>query len=81
MSSYPYGNVPLGQPPLRQSDLDEDSSRYDHSHAAPSDDFLRHTWITWSSMFYVMAGFNLLVHMSVIFSRRARRKAFNLYLM
>lgn len=70
----------LGTPTLRISELDENSSRYDKMLAAPSDDELHKMWIGWSVAFFVTSSFNLLVFLSVVFTRRLRKSPFNKYL-
>ena len=74
------GELPLGRPALRQWELTEDSSRYDRNRAAPADEVLRRVWISWSTLYFVFAFFNLIVLLGTISSRRVRRKPFNLYL-
>ena len=79
---YPY-NVAgshLGKPPLRQWDLNENSTQWDISHAAPSDAFLERTWTVWSVLFFVFSLFNLLVLWSIVREPLVRSRVFNQYL-
>lgn len=51
-----FGNqkkASLDEPPLRHWGLHENSTKWDISHAAPSDSFLERTWTAWSTLFFV----------------------------
>lgn len=79
---YPY-NVAgshLGEPPLRQWDLNENSTQWDISHAAPADSFLERTWTAWSVIFFLFSLFNLLVLWSILRKPVVRSRVFNQYL-
>lgn len=73
-------DVPLGQPPIRNWELNSNSTRYDHLVAAPSDTDLRRMWILWSTLQIIVVIFVASVFTAVLVSRRARRNPFNIYL-
>lgn len=71
----------LGQPSIRLSDLNDNSTRWDRMRAAPSDDKLHQMWIGWSTAFFLSSMFNLIVFMAIALSKRARKSPFNKYLL
>ena len=79
MSSHDR-DVPLGQPPLRQWELDSSSTRYDKLVAAPSDHDLRLIWSMWVGIQGVLSIFVATVFVSILRSKQARRNPFNVYL-
>lgn len=70
----------LIEPPLRTWELNETSSRYDRSFAAPSQETLRIMWYIWAVVFFVFSMVILIVFQAMIRSKKVRRKPFNLYL-
>ena len=73
-------DVPLGQPVLRFSDLNENSTRYDYLAAAPDDDELVKMWIAIGTTSAVVAVWVGVIFSSVLCSKKARSLSFNLYL-
>lgn len=72
--------VPLGQPVLRYSDLNENSTRYDYLAAAPSDEDLVKMWISTGSVSAICAVSVAIVLTSIFLSKKARNLSFNIYL-
>ena len=70
----------LGQPVLRYSELNENSTRYDYLVAAPSDDDLVKMWTTTGSVSVFVTIFVAVVFTSVLLSKKTRQLSFNLYL-
>jgi hypothetical protein len=70
----------LGRPPLRQWELTSNSTRYDQSVAAPSDEEMHVMWSMWSAIFFLYSTVVVTVFLGVIFSRRVRENSFNVYL-
>lgn len=67
-------------PVIRIDELTDDSSRYEHFSAAPPDEELVKYWYSWVALAFINGFFSLLVFLSIVANRRARRKPFNLYL-
>lgn len=61
-------------------ELNENSTRIEVFAAAPSDDFLIQAWWSWVAVGFLVGIFSLIVGVSIITSRNARRNSFNLYL-
>mmetsp|Transcript_31671 Transcript_31671/g.64435 ORF Transcript_31671/g.64435 Transcript_31671/m.64435 type:complete len:525 (+) Transcript_31671:325-1899(+) len=74
-------DVPLGQPVLRFSDLNENSTRYDYLAAAPSDDDLVKMWIAIGTTSVVVSVWVGIIFSGIACSRKARALTFNLYLL
>lgn len=75
-----YDTTPLNVPPLRTWDLNENSTRYDHIVAAPSDEALVRMWAIWSALTFLVSVFVLIVFLGILSDTKARRSSFNLYL-
>ena len=73
-------HVPLGQPTIREWELNSDSTRYDRLQAAPSDSDLVIMWSLWSPISAIIGIFVLLVLLSIVSKRKIRSNPFNLYL-
>jgi hypothetical protein len=73
--------IPLGQPTLREWELDSSSTRYDRLRAAPSDDALFTMWLIWAVMTFLAFAFLGTIMLSILLSRRARKNPFNIYLL
>jgi hypothetical protein len=68
-------------PPLRQWELNENSTRYEKNLAAPSDEQLTHYWWAWGSVALAAGIFTLVIFLSVITAApRIRKQSFNVYL-
>jgi len=72
--------VPLGQPVLRYSELNEDSTRYDYLVAAPSDNDLVKMWVSTGSVSVFVAIVVAVIFASILLSKKTRKLSFNLYL-
>jgi len=75
-SSYTNKAVPL----LRDWELNETSTRYEHNLAAPSDGHLEGFWWAWGGVALLAGLFTLTVFLGIVLSKQARRQSFNLYL-
>jgi hypothetical protein len=73
--------IPLGQPALREWELDSSSTRYDRLIAAPSDDALFTMWVIWAGIAFLAFAFLGTIMLSILLSRRARQNPFNIYLL
>jgi hypothetical protein len=73
-------DVPLGQPPLRVWELNENSTRYDHMIAAPSDGQLHFMWILWSVIFSLIAVYVGFIFLAIVLNQRVRKSPYNCYL-
>mmetsp|Transcript_2943 Transcript_2943/g.4985 ORF Transcript_2943/g.4985 Transcript_2943/m.4985 type:complete len:522 (-) Transcript_2943:87-1652(-) len=73
-------DVALGQPVLRFADLNDNSTRYDHLVAAPSDDDLVKAWVAIGTTSVAVSVWVGIVLLSVLLSRNVRAKPFNWYL-
>jgi hypothetical protein len=71
---------PLGQPIIRQWEINENATRYERLQAAPSDDSLMIMWTSWSWISGAVAIFISLVLVAILVNRKARSNPFNLYL-
>ena len=80
LGSIGYEDVPLGQPTVRQWEIDGNATRYDRLQAAPSDDDLVIMWSLWSVISGLIGLFVFLVLLSIVMNRKARENPFNLYL-
>ena len=67
-------------PGLRQDQLNEDSSRYDHVVAAPADEELLKSWYIWAALAFANGMFSFLVCLSIVMNKKLRERPFNLYL-
>lgn len=74
-------DVPLGQPVLRFSDLNENSTRYDYLAAAPSDDDLVKMWIAIGTTSVAVSVWVGIIFSGILCSHKARALTFNLYLL
>jgi len=72
--------VPLGQPPLRQWEVNENTTRYERLQAAPSDHDLVLMWSLWMAINVVVAVIVALVLFSILLHRKARSNPFNIFL-
>ena len=70
-----------GLPPFRQWDLTENATRYDKFVAAPSDEDMVAYWTAWSVLSLAVGTFSLTVFCGILSSAKARRNAFNQYLL
>jgi 7 transmembrane receptor (rhodopsin family) len=75
------GDVVKGRPPLRWEDVDGNTSLYDRTVAAPSDEVLVQMWISWSVVTAISAIFAAVLFFGILCSKRARRQSFNAYLL
>ena len=73
-------NVPLGQPAIRQWELNDNSTRYDRLEAAPSDHDLFIMWSLWVVISGLIGIFIGTVMLSILLDAKARKNPFNLYL-
>jgi energy-converting hydrogenase Eha subunit A len=69
-----------GKPRVRVWELDKNSTTLDIISAAPSDAFLIQVWWTWAPLAILVGLFSLILGLSIVTSRKARRHSFNLYL-
>jgi hypothetical protein len=72
---------PTGRPPLRVWELRDNSTRYEHLVAAPSDETLGTMWTAWASITLPIGIFISILFMAIICSREARKYSFNIYLL
>lgn len=73
-------DVPLGQPRIRWSELENDSPSYYKALAAPSNNELVMMWWILSIVNFIDSIIVAVVLLSVITNRRTRKSTFNLYL-
>jgi hypothetical protein len=73
--------IPLGQPTIREWELDSSSTRHDKLLAAPSDDTLFTMWVSWAVLAFLAFAFLGTIMLSILLSRRARQNPFNVYLL
>ena len=79
LSSGPdYDSLPL--PSLRETDLNEDSTRWDHFLAAPSDDTLIKMWWSSGAVATIAGIFIIFLITAILSSKETRRLSFNMYL-
>mmetsp|Transcript_18534 Transcript_18534/g.45922 ORF Transcript_18534/g.45922 Transcript_18534/m.45922 type:complete len:451 (-) Transcript_18534:524-1876(-) len=67
-------------PPLRQDELNENSTRYEHLAAAPPDEDLVKYWYSWTFLALACGLFSLSVCLSIVLNKKVRQKPFNLYI-
>ena len=81
-SSYEeYEDVPVNKPPLRNWEITENSTRYERLVAAPSDEDRILMWWMWGIVASVAVMPVLTVFVGILSSARARKSAFNQYLL
>jgi hypothetical protein len=72
--------VPLGQPLLRERELDGNSTRFEQLSAAPSQHSMVIMWSLLAFITGLVAVFVLSMLLSIVLSHRARKNPFHLYL-
>jgi len=70
----------LAQPTLRTWVINENTTRYERLHAAPSDDDLVLAWSLWTGISVFITVFIALVLVSILLDRKARSNPFNQFL-
>ena len=66
---------------IRLWDLNENSTRFDHASAGPTDDELYIQWIGTATIAGVVAFFSFLLIVSILRVREVRNKSFNCYIL
>lgn len=74
-------DVPLGRPAIRWDDLDETSSKYDRTVAAPSDEDLVKMWSYMSVILAISSAFVVIVFIAIASKKKMRQNPYNVYLM
>jgi len=66
---------------LRMWELNSNSNRYDHLIAAPSDEVLHQMWLGWAGITLIATAMNVILFISMLYSRPVCNSTFNVYLM
>ena len=69
-----------GSAELRKWEINDNSTRYDHLLAAPSDEELTRYWTAWAVISTLGGLFVAVFLIGIVLSRNVRKRAFNLYL-